>query len=159
MSRPFRRITPFLWFDTQAEDAAQFYTAIFPNSRINAVNHHSAASAQASGRPQGSVMTVDFELDGERVTGMNGGPVVAFNHAISLVVHCKDQAEIDYYWARLSAGGDAQFQACGWLKDKYGLSWQVCPDDIDELVKNPGSVAALMHMTKIDIAAMKAAAT
>lgn len=159
MSRPFRRITPFLWFDTQAEEAARFYTAIFPNSRINAVNHHSKASAEASGRPEGSVMTVDFELDGERVTGMNGGPVVEFNHAISLVVHCKDQAEIDFYWSKLSEGGDPQFQACGWLKDKYGLSWQVCPDDIDELVKNPGSVAALMHMTKIDIAAMKAAAT
>ncbi|MGF6496144.1 putative 3-demethylubiquinone-9 3-methyltransferase (glyoxalase superfamily) [Luteibacter sp. 621] len=159
MSRPFRRITPFLWFDTQAEEAATFYTSIFPNSRITAVTRYSKESSAASGRPEGSVMTAAFELDGEPVTALNGGPIFKFNEALSLVVHCKDQTEIDHYWNKLSEGGDPKAQACGWLKDKYGLSWQICPVDIEALVQNPGSVAALMHMTKIDIAAMRAAAT
>ncbi|QDE41344.1 VOC family protein [Luteibacter pinisoli] len=159
MSGAFRRITPFLWFDTQAEEAATFYTSIFPNSRIVATTHYSKEAAEASGRALGSVMTVAFELDGEPITALNGGPIFTFNEALSLVVHCEDQAAIDHYWEKLSAGGDPKAQACGWLKDRYGLSWQICPVDIEQLVQNPGSVAALMHMTKIDIAAMKAAAT
>ncbi|MGN6479186.1 VOC family protein [Luteibacter sp.] len=158
MSRPFRRITPFLWFDTQAEEAANFYTSIFPNSRITSVTHYTKESSDASGRPQGSVMTVNFELDGEPLTALNGGPIFKFNEALSLVVYCKDQAEIDHFWEKLSAGGDPKAQACGWLKDRYGLSWQICPEDIDELAKSPKAMAALMHMTKLDIAALKAAA-
>ena len=159
MSRPFRRISPFLWFDTQAEDAAKFYTAIFPNSRITGTTHYTKEASEASGRAAGSVMTVGFELDGEPITALNGGPIFTFTEALSLVVYCKDQGEIDHFWAKLSEGGDPKAQACGWLKDKYGLSWQICPENIDELAKNPGSVGALMQMTKIDIAKMKAAAT
>ena len=103
-------------------------------------------------------MTAAFELDGQQVTALNGGPIFTFTEALSLVVRCHDQAEIDHYWDKLSAGGDPNAQACGWLKDKYGLSWQIVPDDIEALVQNPGSVAALMKMKKIDIAVMKAAA-
>ncbi|KAG9603931.1 hypothetical protein KCV01_g6655, partial [Aureobasidium melanogenum] len=155
----FRRITPFLWFDTQAEEAATFYTGIFPHSRILSVARYTKEAAQASGRPEGSAMTVSFELDGQPVTALNGGPVFTFNQAISLVVHCHDQEEIDHFWNHLSQDGDASVQACGWLKDKYGLSWQVVPGDIAELAGNAGSMAALTTMKKIDIAQLKAAAT
>jgi predicted 3-demethylubiquinone-9 3-methyltransferase (glyoxalase superfamily) len=158
MSGRFQRISPFLWFDTQAEEAANYYVSIFPNSRVTATTHYTKEVAEASGRPVGSVMTAAFELDGQQVIALNGGPVFKFNEALSLVVRCHDQAEIDHYWDKLSAGGDPNAQACGWLKDKYGLSWQIVPADIEALVQKPGSVAALMHMTKIDIAAMKAAA-
>jgi predicted 3-demethylubiquinone-9 3-methyltransferase (glyoxalase superfamily) len=158
MSGRFQRITPFLWFDTQAEEAANYYVSIFPNSRITSITRYTKESAEASGRPLDSVMTAAFELDGQQVTALNGGPIFKFNEALSLVVRCHDQAEIDRYWEKLSAGGDPNAQACGWLKDKYGLSWQIVPADIEELVQNAGSVAALMQMKKIDIAAMKAAA-
>jgi predicted 3-demethylubiquinone-9 3-methyltransferase (glyoxalase superfamily) len=158
MSGRFQRITPFLWFDTQAEEAANYYVSIFPNSRVTSLTRYTREVAAASGRPVDSVMTAAFELDGQQVTALNGGPLFKFNEALSLVVRCHDQAEIDHYWEKLSAGGDANAQACGWLKDKYGLSWQIVPDDIEALVQNPGSVAALMQMKKIDIAAMKAAA-
>jgi predicted 3-demethylubiquinone-9 3-methyltransferase (glyoxalase superfamily) len=154
----FRRITPFLWFDSQAEEAATFYTGIFPNSRIRQVTRYTKEASGPSGRPEGSVMTVDFELDGEPVSALNGGPVFKFTEAISLVVKCKDQAEIDHYWNRLSEGGDPNAQACGWLKDKYGLSWQICPVEIDELAKSPKAMEALMRMKKIDIARLKDAA-
>jgi predicted 3-demethylubiquinone-9 3-methyltransferase (glyoxalase superfamily) len=159
MSRRFQRITPFLWFGTEAEEAANYYVSIFPNSRIVGTTRYSKEVSAVSGRPEGSVMTVAFELDGQSITALNGGPTFKFNEAVSLVVHCHDQAEIDRFWEKLSAGGDPRAQACGWLKDKYGLSWQVIPENIEELVQNPGSVAALMHMTRLDIAAMKAAAT
>jgi predicted 3-demethylubiquinone-9 3-methyltransferase (glyoxalase superfamily) len=158
MSGRFQRITPFLWFDTQAEEAANFYVSIFPNSKVTGLTRYTTEAAAASGRPVDSVMTAAFELDGQQVTALNGGPQFKFTEALSLVVRCHDQAEIDHYWDKLSAGGDATAQACGWLKDKYGLSWQIVPDDIEALVQNPGSVAALMQMKKIDIAAMKAAA-
>jgi len=153
----FKRITPFLWFDTQAEEAANFYVSIFPNSRVTSVTRYSKEVSAASGQPEGSVMTVSFELDGQPVTGLNGGPTFKPNEAFSLVVHCHDQGEIDHFWEKLSAGGDPNSQACGWLKDKYGFSWQIVPENIEELVQSPGAVAALMHMTKIDIAAMEAA--
>jgi len=155
----FRRITPFLWFDDQAEEAAAFYTGIFPNSRIRQVTRYSKEASGPSGRPEGSVMTVDFELDGEPVSALNGGPSFKFTEAISLVVKCKDQAEIDHYWHRLSEGGDPNAQACGWLKDKYGLSWQICPVEIDELAKSPKAMAELMKMKKIDVALLKAVAS
>ncbi|MDQ0009391.1 putative 3-demethylubiquinone-9 3-methyltransferase (glyoxalase superfamily) [Luteibacter jiangsuensis] len=159
MSHRFQRITPFLWFDTEAEEAANYYVSIFPNSRVVGTTRYTKEVSAASGRPEGSVMTVAFELDGQPITALNGGPEFTFNEALSLVVHCHDQVEIDRFWEKLSAGGDPGAQACGWLKDKYGLSWQVVPENIEELVQNPGSVAALMHMTRLDIAAMKAAAT
>lgn len=155
----FKRITPFLWFDTQAEEAATFYAGIFPNSRIRQVTRYPEELTGPSGRPAGSVMTVDFELDGEPLSALNGGPTFRFNEAISLVVKCKDQSEIDHYWNRLSDGGDPGAQACGWLKDKYGLSWQICPVEIDELAKSPRAMEALMGMKKIDIATLKAAAS
>jgi len=158
MSGRFQRITPFLWFDTQAEEAANYYVSIFPNSRVTSITRYTKESAEASGRPLDSVMTAAFELDGQQLTALNGGPIFRFNEALSLVVRCHDQTEIDHYWNTLSAGGDPNAQACGWLKDKYGLSWQIVPDDIEALVQNPRSVAALMQMKKIDIAAMKAAA-
>lgn len=159
MSGHFHRISPFLWFDTQAEEAANYYVSIFPNSRITGTTYYNADVAKASGREEGSVMTIAFELDGQPVTALNGGPIFHFTEAVSLVVHCHDQAEIDRFWDKLSAGGPTAAQACGWLKDKYGLSWQVIPKDIEELVKNPGSVAALMGMKKIDIEAMRRAAS
>lgn len=159
MSHRFQRIMPFLWFDTEAEEAANYYVSIFPNSRVVGTTRYSREASVASGRPEGSVMTVAFELDGQSMTALNGGPTFKFNEAVSLVVRCHDQAEIDRFWEKLSAGGDPRAQACGWLKDKYGLSWQVVPENIEELAQNPGSVAALMHMTRLDIAAMKAAAT
>ncbi|QWT19683.1 VOC family protein [Bacillus sp. NP157] len=159
MAATFHRITPFLWFDTQAEEAAAFYVSIFPNSKITSVTRYSEEVSAASGRPPGSVMTVAFELDGQPITALNGGPTFTFNQALSLVVHCHDQREIDHYWEELSAGGDPATQACGWLNDRYGLSWQIVPADIERLVQNPGSVAALMHMTRLDIAALEAAAT
>lgn len=158
MSGRFQRITPFLWFDTQAEEAANYYVSIFPNSRILSVTRYTKESSTASGQPEGAVMTASFELDGCPVTALNGGPIFTFTEALSLVVRCHDQTEIDTYWDKLSAGGDPNAQACGWLKDRYGLSWQIVPADIEELVQSPGSVAALMQMKKIDIAAMKAAA-
>lgn len=158
MSGRFQRITPFLWFDTQAEEAANYYVSIFPNSRVLSVTRYTKESSAASGQPEGAVMTAAFELDGCPLTALNGGPIFTFTEALSLVVRCHDQAEIDTYWDKLSAGGDPNAQACGWLKDRYGLSWQIVPANIEELVQSPGSVAALMQMKKIDIAAMKAAA-
>ena len=155
MSRPFRRITPFLWFDTQAEEAARFYTAIFPNSRIIATTRYSKESSAASGRPLDSVMTVAFELDGEPVTALNGGPIFTFNEALSLVVHCKDQAEIDRLWAALSHVPEAE--RCGWCKDRFGLSWQIVPARMGELLRTPAQIQAMMQMTKLDIAALEAA--
>src|SRR5689334_10059287 len=121
------RITPCLWFAEEAEAAAGFYTGIFPNSRVTAVSRYTEAGFEVHHRPAGSVMTVAFELDGQPFTALNGGPVFTFNEAVSLQVSCSDQAEIDYYWEQLGAGGDPKAQQCGWLKDRYGLSWQVVP--------------------------------
>ncbi len=141
-----RRIAPCLWFDDQAEAAAEFYTGIFKHSR-----------------PEGSVMVVEFELDGQRFTALNGGPLFKFNEAISLQVYCDDQKEIDYYWQRLGEGGDPKAQQCGWLKDKYGLAWQVVPAGMQEMLKDHKSeraqraMAAVMQMKKFDLAALKRA--
>jgi predicted 3-demethylubiquinone-9 3-methyltransferase (glyoxalase superfamily) len=152
-----QRITPFLWFDGQAEEAANFYVSIFPNSKVCATSRY----GEAGPGPKGSVMTVAFDLDGLSFTALNGGPMFRFTEAISLVVHCETQAEVDHYWDKLSAGG--QQVQCGWLKDKYGLSWQIVPDALIELVqdKDPAKsqrvMAAMMQMKKIDIAGLKAA--
>jgi predicted 3-demethylubiquinone-9 3-methyltransferase (glyoxalase superfamily) len=153
-----QRITPFLWFDGQAEEAANFYVSIFPNSKIGSTSRY----GEAGPGPKGSVMTVAFDLDGLSFTGINGGPMFKFTEAISLVVHCETQAEVDHYWDKLSAGG--QQVQCGWLKDKYGLSWQIVPNALIELVqdKDPAKsqrvMAAMMQMKKIDIAGLQAAA-
>ncbi|HEU4628589.1 MAG TPA: VOC family protein [Gemmatimonadaceae bacterium] len=157
------RITPCLWFDDQAEDAARFYTEIFPDSRITLVTRYSDVGAEIHQRPAGSVMTVAFELDGQPFTALNGGPVFTFNEALSLQVNCETQEEIDHYWARLSEGGDPKAQVCGWLKDRYGVSWQVIPSFMDEMfadATSPGAkraMAAMLRMQKMDIAELRRA--
>ena len=157
------RIRPCLWFNDQGEDAARFYTGIFPNSRILATTHYSEAGFEIHGRPAGSVMTVVFELDGQRFTALNGGPHFTFNEAVSFEVHCKTQEEIDYYWERLGEGGDPAAQVCGWLKDQYGLSWQVVPTELEEMIADAQSPAAqrtikaMLQMKKMDIAELRRA--
>jgi predicted 3-demethylubiquinone-9 3-methyltransferase (glyoxalase superfamily) len=151
------RIVPCLWFDNQAEDAANFYTSVFKNSKIGSVSRYPKAGQEVHKRPVGSVMTVAFELDGQPFTALNAGPVFKFNEAVSLQVFCKNQEELDYYWDKLSKGGDPSAQQCGWLKDKYGLSWQVVPEVLPELLKDhettkaQRAMEALLRMKKIDI--------
>jgi predicted 3-demethylubiquinone-9 3-methyltransferase (glyoxalase superfamily) len=158
-----QKITPFLWFDTQAEEAAKFYTSIFKNSRIVGTTYYAAEPAKASGRPEGSVMTVEFELSGQRFTALNGGPIFKFTEALSLVVHCDTQEEVDHYWQSLTAGGGQEVE-CGWLKDRFGLSWQVVPRILFELIqdKDPARsgrvMVAMMQMKKIDIEPLRRAA-
>ena len=152
-----QRIAPCLWFDSQAEEAAKFYVSVFKNSRIVSVARYGKAGQETHHRPPGSVMTVGFELDGQSFTALNGGPVFTFNEAVSLQINCETQEEIDYYWDKLSSGGDPRAQQCGWLKDKYGLSWQVVPTVLPELLKDHDSaratraMEALLRMKKIDI--------
>ncbi|AIF49132.1 VOC family protein [Dyella japonica] len=164
MNTRFQRITPFLWFDHQAEEAARFYVSIFPNSRVLATTRYASASAAASGQAEGSVMTVDFELDGQSMAALNGGPVFRFNEAVSLVVHCRTQEEIDHYWERLLEGAADQTGQCGWLKDRFGLSWQVVPEDMIRLLTGSDAAsvarvhAAIMGMTKLDLPELRRAA-
>ncbi len=151
-------ITPNLWFDTESEDAAAFYTSVFPNSGIVSLTHY----PEAGPREAGMVMTIDFDLDGQRFTAINGGPDFPFSEAVSFLVNCADQSEIDYYWERLSDGGKEG--PCGWVKDRFGLSWQVCPVGMDALLNDPDSgrgqraMTAMFGMKKIDVAALYAAA-
>jgi predicted 3-demethylubiquinone-9 3-methyltransferase (glyoxalase superfamily) len=151
-------ITPFLWFDTEAEDAANFYTSVFPNSRIVAITHY----GEAGPRPAGMVMTVAFELNGQRFTALNAGPEPKFNHAVSFVINCKNQDEVDRYWELLT--DDGQEVACGWLTDRFGLSWQVVPEGLIELITDADperaqrATEAMLSMTKLDIEAMRRAA-
>lgn len=158
------RITPCLWFDDQGEAAAEFYVSVFENSRITQIARYGDAGKQIHGRPAGSVMTVAFELDGQSFTALNGGPHFKFNEAVSLQVHCETQAEIDHYWDRLSAGGDPQAQQCGWVKDRYGLSWQIVPTVLQQLVTDSDparaerAFTAMLQMKKLDIAALTKAA-
>ena len=158
-----RRITPCLWFDDQAEEAAGFYTGIFSNSKIVTVARYGEAGHEVHGRPAGTVMTVAFELDGQAFTALNGGPVFKFNEAISLQVNCETQQEVDYYWEKLSKGGDRKAQQCSWLKDKYGVSWQVVPRILVDMVSDPDSeksgkaMQAMLKMKKIDIEELKRA--
>lgn len=159
-----RHIRPCLWFDNQAEEAANYYVGIFGNSRITQVIRYGAVGQEIHGGTPGSVMTVTFELQGNKFMGLNGGPLFKFNEAISLEVECDTQEEVDYFWARLSAGGDPKAQQCGWLKDKYGVSWQVVPAGVDELMADHTSgqaqraMAAMLKMKKLDIAALQKAA-
>lgn len=161
MAATTQKITPFLWFDTQAEEAATFYTSIFPGSRILGTTRYDEEGARASGRPQGSVMTVEFELSGQRFAALNGGPIFKFTEAISLVVNCDTQEELDHFWHKLSAGG--QEVQCGWLKDRFGVSWQVVPRVLVEMLqdKDPAKakrvMAAMLKMTKIEIAELRKA--
>ncbi|HEX6324195.1 MAG TPA: VOC family protein [Vicinamibacterales bacterium] len=156
-------ITPCLWFADQAEDAATFYTGIFPNSRIRTVTRYGQAGQEIHGRPPGSVLTVDFELDGQPFTALNGGPLFTFNEAISLQVMCATQEDIDHYWDKLGAGGDPKAQQCGWLKDKFGVSWQVVPAGMAEILNDPDrakadrAMSAMLRMKKPDMAELKRA--
>jgi predicted 3-demethylubiquinone-9 3-methyltransferase (glyoxalase superfamily) len=158
-----QRITPCLWFDNQAEQAAKFYTGIFKNSRIVTVARYGEAGYEVHGRPAGSVMAVAFELDGRAFSALNGGPLFTFNEAISLQVHCETQEDVDYYWERLSEGGDPKAQQCGWLKDRYGLSWQVVHRVLFEMLNDPDSgrsqraMQAMLRMKKFDIAELQRA--
>ena len=156
------KITPCLWFDHEAEAAARFYTSVFKNSKIGIISRYGEAGKEVHGRPAGSVMTVEFELDGQSFTALNGGPVFTFNEAVSLQIECATQEEVDYYWGKLSEGGDPSAQQCGWLKDKFGLSWQVVPKIMADLFKEPGpgadrAMKALLTMKKLDIAELERA--
>jgi predicted 3-demethylubiquinone-9 3-methyltransferase (glyoxalase superfamily) len=152
------RITPNLWFDLESEEAAAFYVGIFPNSKITNISHYTEAGPRAAG----TVLTVDFVLDGQEYTAINGGPQFPFTEAISLLVSCADQDEVDHYWAALSDGGEEG--RCGWLKDRYGLSWQVVPSDWETVLTDPDparaqrAMDAMSTMDKLDIAALRAAA-
>jgi predicted 3-demethylubiquinone-9 3-methyltransferase (glyoxalase superfamily) len=156
-------ISPCLWFDDQAEEAARFYVSIFEKAKIVAITHYPAVGKDVHGRAAGSVLTVEFVLNGLAFTALNGGPLFKFNEAVSMQVICRTQDEIDYYWAKLSEGGDERARQCGWLKDKFGLSWQVVPAGMAKMLKDPRSkatervFAAVMEMKKLDIAALKAA--
>jgi predicted 3-demethylubiquinone-9 3-methyltransferase (glyoxalase superfamily) len=156
-------ISPCLWFDSQAEEAARFYVSVFKKAKIVTVSRYPAVGQEIHGREPGSVLTVDFVLNGLPFTALNGGPIFKFNEAVSLQVLCRTQKEIDYYWEKLGAGGDPNARQCGWLKDKFGLSWQVAPVGMAKMFSNPKSkatqraFAAMMEMKKLDIAALDAA--
>ena len=158
------KIAPCLWFDSQAEEAARYYVGIFKNSKIGRISRYGEAGQETHHRPPGSVMTVEFELEGQQFTALNGGPVFTFNEAVSFQIECETQQEIDFYWDKLTAGGDPSAQQCGWLKDKYGLSWQVVPRILADLVtdqdrgKADRVMEALLKMKKLDIAELKRAA-
>jgi predicted 3-demethylubiquinone-9 3-methyltransferase (glyoxalase superfamily) len=157
-----QKITPFLWFDNQAEEAAKFYTSVFKNSKIGRILRYDETSAKAAGGAVGSVLTVEFEIEGQKFTALNGGPQFKFNESVSFVVNCKTQEEVDYFWEKLTAGG-GQESECGWLKDKFGLSWQVTPTVLIDMLndkdpKKAGRVMkAMMQMQKIEINKLKAA--
>jgi predicted 3-demethylubiquinone-9 3-methyltransferase (glyoxalase superfamily) len=160
----FSKITPCLWFDDQGEEAAKFYVSVFPSSKINQVSYYGEAGKEIHGRPPGSVLSVAFELDGQTFVALNGGPIFKLTEAVSFQIHCDTQPEVDHFWTTLSAGGDPQAQQCGWLKDKYGLSWQVVPRVLPELLDDPDrekagrAMTAMMQMKKLDIAALQKAA-
>ncbi len=157
-----QKITPFLWFDNQAEEAVSFYTSIFKNSKIGAISRYDEAGAKAAGRPKGSVMIASFQLDGQEFVALNGGPQFKFTEAISFVVNCESQEEVDEFWNKLTDGG--QESQCGWLKDKFGLSWQIVPTILSELLAGKDSeksqrvMKAMLQMKKIDIPTLKQAA-
>jgi predicted 3-demethylubiquinone-9 3-methyltransferase (glyoxalase superfamily) len=158
------KITPCLWFDGQAEDAARFYTSIFKNSKIVTITRYGNVGQEIHGRKPGSVMTLEFELNGQTFTALNGGPHFKFNEAISFQIDCESQEEIDYFWEKLSQGGDPEAQQCGWLKDKFGLSWQVVPSFLAEVLNDADQATAdrimdvTLRMKKLDFAEMQRAA-
>lgn len=152
-----QKIVSTLWFDRQAEEAARYYTGIFKNSRILRTTYYTKAGFEKHKMPEGTVLTVEFEIEGQKFIALNGGPTFKFSEAISFVVYCKTQEEIDYYWNKLSAGGDEKAQECGWLKDKYGLSWQVVPPQLDDMVADQDRekvervMTAMFDMKKLDL--------
>jgi predicted 3-demethylubiquinone-9 3-methyltransferase (glyoxalase superfamily) len=152
-----QKITPCLWFDSNAEEAVNFYTSIFKNSKIGNISRYGEAGYEIHGKPAGTVLTMEFELNGQTFTALNGGPMFKFNEAISVQVGCESQEEIDYYWEKLSEGGDKKAQQCGWLKDKYGLSWQIVPTVLGKMLqdknakKSESVMKALLQMKKLDI--------
>jgi predicted 3-demethylubiquinone-9 3-methyltransferase (glyoxalase superfamily) len=158
-----KRISPCLWFDGRGEEAAKFYTSVFKGGKITAISRYTEAGKEIHGQQPGSVMTVAFELDGHPFTALNGGPEFKFSEAISFQVHCESQHEVDYFWDKLSAGGDEKAQVCGWLKDRFGVSWQIVPEELDDMlmdadrVKAERAMGAMMKMKKLDIAALRKA--
>ena len=158
-----QKITPFLWFDNNAEEAVKFYVSIFRNSKIKNIARYDEAGANASGRKKGSVMTVAFMLNGQEFAALNGGSIFKFTEAISFVVNCKTQKEIDYFWEKLYKGGDEKAQQCGWLKDKYGLSWQIVPTVLARMLQDKDAkksnrvMKAILQMKKIDIKTLRKA--
>ena len=157
-----QKITPFLWFDHQAEEAAKFYTSVFKNSKVGRILRYDEASAKGAGRPVGSVLTIEFEIEGQRFTALNGGPEFKFNESISFVVNCDTQKEVDYFWEKLMADGGQESQ-CGWLKDKFGVSWQITPTVLIDMLNDKDAkkaervMKAMMQMQKIDIKTLKEA--
>jgi predicted 3-demethylubiquinone-9 3-methyltransferase (glyoxalase superfamily) len=158
-----QKINPCLWFDDNAEEAVNRYVSIFKNSKILGVSRYGKAGKEIHGRPAGSVMTVAFELDGQRFTALNGGPHFKFNEAVSFQVNCETQEEVDYYWEQLSQGGDEKAQQCGWVKDRFGLSWQIVPTALPEMLQDPDGektnrvMVVLLRMKKLDIAELRRA--
>ena len=158
-----QKITPCLWFDSNAEEAVKFYTSIFKKSKIRKIARYTEEGYEIHGRPAGTVMTIEFELNGQTFTALNGGPVFKFNEAISFQVHCRTQEEIDHYWDKLSQGGDKNAQQCGWLKDKYGVSWQIVPTVLPKMLldkdtrKSERVMQALLQMRKLEITRLKQA--
>lgn len=157
-----QKITPFLWFDNNAEEAANFYVSLFKNSKVRDTTHYDEASSEPSGRPAGSVMTVEFELDDQKFVAINGGPHFKFTEAVSFVINCENQEEVDKFWSKFTEGGGQESQ-CGWLKDKYGLSWQITPTILIDMIsdKNPAkakaAMEAMLKMKKIDIPTLQKA--
>lgn len=151
------KLATCLWFDGQAEEAASFYTSIFKNSKITGRHYYSKADNETHGRETGSLMTIEFELNDQKFVGLNGGPYFKFNEAISIMVNCKDQADVDYYWDKLGEGGDKTKRKCGWLADKFGLSWQIVPDELSKVLNSPEkekrdrAYRAMMRMEKLDV--------
>lgn len=163
MENKIQKITPNLWFSTQAEEAARFYTSIFNNSKIGRITRYGHERHEISGISKGNVMTVEFQLDGQNFIALNGGPQYKFTEAISFVVYCETQEELDYFWDKLSEGGDEKAQVCGWLKDQFGVSWQIIPSDLIEMISDPDPeksarvTKAMLQMKKMDLKVLREA--
>ncbi|MGE6376997.1 VOC family protein [Peribacillus muralis] len=157
MKNKLLKITTNLWFDTQAEEAARFYTSIFENSKIGRATYYGKVGREIHGMSEETVMTIEFELEGQTFVALNGGPHFKFTEAISFIIHCESQEDVDYYWEKLSQGGDEKAQACGWLKDQFGVSWQIIPENITDMINDTDPdrsarvMTALYQMKKIDI--------
>lgn len=158
-----QKITSNLWFDKQAEEAANFYVSVFKNSRIGKTSRYGKEGYEVHKMPEGTAMTIEFELEGQKFVGLNGGPAFKFNEAISFIVNCSNQEEVDYYWEQLTADGDERAQQCGWLKDKFGLSWQIVPTALGDMLENADAkkagrvMNAMLQMKKLDIGALESA--
>ena len=163
MAATLQRLTPCLWFDNQAEDAARFYCGVFKNSKVNEISRYPEVGKEIHGQDAGKVLTVQFELDGHTFTALNGGPLFKFNESVSFQINCDSQEEVDYYWDKLGAGGDPQAQQCGWLKDRFGLSWQVVPRELVKMITDPDKAktsrafAAMLKMKKLDLPELRRA--